>query len=362
MKKFLILAATAVVALAACSKVEVNRPEASPISFAPNALMTKALIFPEGNGPDKNAFPVTDSFAVFAFANINGTGVNYATPLMGDVTIKNVNGDWKASAGTYLWPATGTVDFYAYYPATLTASFISDVDPKGVNLTGISLGTTVGDQIDPMVGQTLNQVASSKPKVALVFKHITSQIAATAFDATQTESLRGKITIEKVVFKNMKTTGDYREGTAIGGGLWSNINNNTDFTSFFGSKVLTTTENYLSEGEFSASINNSAAFVVIPDYVVTGTTADQAIEVSYSIAAYTINGFDYPATPTQTVSIPLYNRITNNKFENGKRYIFHLGLSLDGANNEIMFSPEVEGWVTEDVNGITVDVVKATVL
>lgn len=195
-----------------------------------------------------------------------------------------------------------------------------------------------------------------------MFKHITSQIAVTAFDATSTETLKGKISIEKVTFKNMKTSGDYTKSTTIGKGAWSNINTKANFVSFEGSEVLQTTESFLSGASFVASIDNSAAFVVIPENVVTGTAEDQVIEVKYSIAAYTINGFDYPATPTQTVEIPIYGRVSGNKFQNGKRYVFHLGISLDGANNEIMFSPMVEGWENEDISGITIDAVKATLM
>ena len=362
MKKISILAA-ALVVLAACSKGEVEMPESVAIDFAPNALATKGLILPDGNSPEQLAFPTSESFNVFAFADINdGAGVNYASPLMNDVNISYQGGDWKATTGTYLWPAAGSVDFYAYHPGSITANFDSVTEPKGLELTGISLGTTVGNQIDPLVASTLAQVAASKPKVSLVFKHITSQIAVSAFDATTTTSLQGKISIEKVVFKNMKTSGDYREGTTVGKGAWSNINTKTDFTSFSGSEVLSTTESYLSAGSFIAAIDNSAAFVVIPENVVSDPAEAQSIEVSYSIAAYSINGFDYPATPTQTVSIPLYNRVSANKFQNGVRYVFHLGISLDGANNEIMFSPVVEGWVTEDITGITVDAVNGTLL
>ena len=361
MKKVIIIAAAAL-ALAACSKNEVNVPEASPINFAPNALATKALILPASDSPEQLAFPTTESFNVFAFAALDGSTYNYTTPLMDDVNISNQGGDWKATTGTYLWPATGKVDFYAYYPSTLNATFISDEEPKGINLTGVSLGTAIGSQIDPLVATTLAQVATTKPQVQLVFKHIASQIAVTAFDATNTESLKGKISIEKVTFKNLHTSGDYTKSTTIGKGMWSNINTNADFVSFQGSEVLSPTESYLSGASFVASIDNSAAFVVIPDNVVTGTAADQIIEVQYSIAAYTINGFDYPATPTQTVNIPIYGRVSANKFQNGKRYIFHIGISLDGANNEIMFSPLVEGWENEDIDGITIDAVNATLL
>ena len=371
MKKILVIAAAAL-AFAACTKSEVFAPAAAEIDFTPNALTTKGLILPDGNSPDQTAFPTTESFNVFAFADLDdGNGYNYTTPLMNDVNISN-QGDWKATpvldpvtgdnTAIYLWPATGKVDFYAYHPESLNATFVSDEEPKGINLAGVSLGTAIGSQIDPLLATSLAQIAKDKPKVALVFKHIASQIAVTAFDATTTETLKGKISIEKVTFKNLHTSGDYTKSTTIGKGQWSNINTTADFVSFQGSEVLQETESYLSGASFTASIDNSAAFVVIPDNVVTGTAADQIIEVQYSIAAYTINGFDYPATPTQTVNIPIYNRVSANKFQNGKRYVFHLGISLDGANNEIMFSPMVEGWETEDISGITIDAVNATLL
>ena len=363
MKKTVIFAA-AIVMLAACAKTEITS-EMQAISFEPNALTTKALILPDGNAPDATAFPTSETFNVFAFANVDGTAVNYAQPLMDDVNISYQNGDWKATTGTYLWPATGTVDFYGYYLGTqtnATVEFISNSEPKGLNIEGISLGTTIGNQNDPLVASTLAQIAPNKPTVGLVFKHITSQIAVTAFDATTTQSLQGKISIKSVVFKNMNTSGDYREGTTTGKGEWSNENTVANFTSFSGSEVLTTTESYLSAGSFAQAIDNSAAFVVVPVDITNDDQTKQSIDVTYSIASYTINGFDYPATANQTVNIPLYNRVSANKFQNGKRYVFHIGISLDGANNEIMFSPTVTGWETEDINGITVDAINATLM
>lgn len=63
MKKVIIIAAAAL-ALAACSKNQVNMPESEAISFAPNALTTKALILPDSNSPEQLAFPETESFNV----------------------------------------------------------------------------------------------------------------------------------------------------------------------------------------------------------------------------------------------------------------------------------------------------------
>ena len=357
MKKLIFFAAVAVT-IAACTKGEIGRTEAAPIDFAPNALSTKALILP-GSSSDE-AFPTDQTFNVFAFSALDGNTYDYAHPLMNDVNISNQAGDWKATTGTYLWPATGKVSFFAYHPASMTANFVS-TDPQHLTFSGVSLGKVIGSQIDPLTACVLAQDAPSKPRVPLVFKHFTSQITATAFDATVTEALKGKIRIKKVVFHNLNTSGDYAEGTTIGKGEWTNVNDVADFIIFNGDEVLEETESYLSAGSFAGSIDNESAFVVIPSDIKTGAGA-QTIDVTYSISAYSINGFDYPATPDQTVNIPLYGKVSANRFQNGKRYVFHLGISLDGANNEIMFSPNVSGWETENIGGITIDAVNAVIL
>lgn len=357
MKKIFILAVAAI-AMAACTKSEISRPESSPISFTPNALSTKALILPGADADD--VFPATESFNVFAFSALNGTDYDYTHPLMNDVNISNQGGDWKATEGTYLWPATGKVSFFAYHPASMTANFVA-TDPQHLTFAGVSLGKVIGNQIDPLSACVLAQDAPSKPKVPLVFKHFTSQITATAYDATVTETLKGKIRIKNVVFNNMNTSGDYSEGTTIGKGEWTNVNDVADFIIFNGDEVLAETESYLSAGSFSSSVDNESAFVVIPSDLKTGAGA-QSIDVTYSISAYSINGFNYPATPDQTVNIPLYGKVNANRFQNGKRYVFHLGISLDGANNEIMFSPTVSGWETVNIGGITIDAVNAALL
>lgn len=361
MKKILVIAAAAL-AFAACSKSEVFMTEPEAISFNPYSLTTKALI-------DGTIFPETDSFKVYAFADVDGKGLNFATPLMDDVTIA-YKSDWKASQGTYLWPATGTADFYAYYPTSLNAVFDTLATPKGLKITGISLGDEIGKQIDPLVAATPSQIAKNKPIVSVVFKHITSQVVVAARDVTKTKSLRGKIFISRVEFKNMKTSGDYAEGSTPGSGQWSNVNTIKNFVPFTGSAIrLDTTENYLSAGSYINSLSGSAAFVVVPNTLMASDSA--RIEVTYRTAPYQINGFEYPAMSDTTVVIPLFNRLGNkvgasfeadNTFQNGRRYIFHLGLSMDGANNEIMFAPSVSEWTNEDINGITIDAVNVGLL
>lgn len=356
MKKTLFL--LSVLALsAACTKNEPMGTDLSPIGFSPMALQTKALILPGDTAPANNAFPVSESFNVFAFADLDGAGTadatDYVKPLMNDVNISYQGDNWKATSGTYLWTATGTVDFYAYHPGNLTAGFVQEA-PAGLSFTGINVGNEIGSQIDPMVARSMAQISTEKPVVPLVFKHITSQFAAKAFDATVTDALKGKIFIEKVEFKNMNTVGDYRDAESSGSGSWSNQGTPGNFILFEGSQRLAEEASYVAGDRFSDAITNSSAFIAIPGIV---SDADDAagILVTYSIDSYTLNGFVYPATESRTVRIPLYGRVSDNRLKNGRRYVFNIGISLDGAKNEILFAPTVDGWETESIDGITVD-------
>ena len=73
MKKVFLFAAAALM-FAACSDIDVvERPASTPIAFGPNALLTKALILPSSSMPDSLAFPTSETFSVFAFANSTGT-------------------------------------------------------------------------------------------------------------------------------------------------------------------------------------------------------------------------------------------------------------------------------------------------
>ena len=357
MKKILVIAAAAL-AFAACTKSEVFNT-GSAIDFAPSALSTKALV-------TGTTFPTDQTFNVFAFADLNDNqGIDYSNPVMNDVVISKATGDWKGVTTTahpdpYMWTPTGIINFYAYYPSTLTATFSqtenADNVHKGLHLNSVDLGSTIGSQIDPLVACALSQSSEQKPTVAMAFKHITSQMAVYAYDATTIESLRGNIIITSVVFKNMKTVGTYTEGNVTGKGTWAPTNDVVNFTPYTNTSdaTLATTETNLSE---------NALFVVIPFAF---TAADNvAIEVNYKTLAYTVNGFDYPATDVQTATIPLYGTYGNwseNFFSTGKRYVFHIGVTLDKASNEIVFAPSVDEWESVNIDGITIDAVHNTLI
>lgn len=344
MKKVIVLAVIAAATLTGCSMNEVEI-ESNEIQFKANAISTKALINPSGT-KDSTNFPTTETFGVVAYYTNESSVV---TTFMNKVKISNQKGDWKAeSTDPYIWPAKGTIDFYAYHPYNVDVEVNSD---KRITFTDINLGNEIGYQNDPLVAMAKDQVAANRPKVGLVFKHIASQIVISAVDVTESNLLKGNITLKEVKVNNVKISGDYVDGTTLGKGIWSHQSSPTTFTVFSGSEQLKSTENYLSANSFSSSLDGCAAFVVVPQTITAGT---QTITVKYDVKAFLCNGTDYPAqeNKTDTVNISVND---DSGFLCGKRYVYHLGFSLDGVNKEITFSPEVEGWTNEDINNIVFD-------
>ena len=354
MKKMFFIAAAAVAAMTACTNVEIATPENNEISFQTMSVSTKALILPDKDSKDINPLPATAQFGVFAFVN-----ADYDTPLMNDVTIgcdATANNTWKAlGSTTYIWPASGNVDFYAYYPASVTGSF--DKTVKKVKMTGVDLGSTIGDQVDPLVAVTMGQIAEEKPQVKLVFKHTSSQILVSAYDATTNPNLQGNIVIKNVKFNNVYTKGDYTDGTTLGKGTWTNHSALADFEVFSGEVSLPVgeeNESYLSQGSFTNAVDNNSAFVIIPEDV---DPAQQTITVVYDVLPFVNGGYTYPKQENKTVTFGFKNQvIKDNHFKPGVRYVFHLAFTLDKANNEIIFAPQVDGWETENINSLVIDV------
>ena len=343
MKRMNVIAAVAaVVTLTGCAMNEVEFGS-NEIQFSAKTISSKALINPTGTSGSFD-FPADLSFGVIATHKV---GEAAATTFMNNVEITKETGVWKADTEEpYLWPSAGTLDFYAYHPYSATAASITG---GFLSLTGINLGSSIGNQNDPLVALSKDQIAASRPMVGLAFKHIASQIVISAKDVTTAVSLQGKITLKEVKVNGMKISGDYLDGTTTGKGSWSNLGSVTSFTVFSGSRVLGTTEDYLSAESFSSASDGSASFVVVPQPVST-----QTISVVYDVKAFSCNDTDYPARSGVTATVVITGN-ANNEFACGKRYVYHLGFSLDGVNNEVMFSPTVSGWETEDIDNILFD-------
>ena len=125
MKKVIIIASAALLALAACTKVEVvdNTP-AQKINFQVANYMTKA----QGNNFQAEApYFFTNAW----YTPESGTANQHYMP---NVKVELIDGAWQP-AEPYYWPKTGTINFFSY------ASF-NDLAAAEVNTGDADYGTT----------------------------------------------------------------------------------------------------------------------------------------------------------------------------------------------------------------------------
>lgn len=158
MKKIIFMAATAI-AFAGCSQTELDE----------NFVGQKEIKFSNLNDKinSRAANDAKDNYVVYAA----WSGGDTSWFINGD----EVNGTNDTPTGTYHWPATGSIDFYAWAPATVmtTASY--------PNLTINYTVPTAANQdftiAAPRTGQTST---TNSGVVSLEFAHMLSKVSVTA--------------------------------------------------------------------------------------------------------------------------------------------------------------------------------------
>ena len=182
MKKFILLAASALAVLASCTKTELitTDNDLKPIAFenfvhkstkAAEAVETTV----EANGFGVSAFYTKDASTSAYFENI-------------DVAYTSADDRYKT---TYYWPLEGTMDFYAVYPKekTITSS------TKTID------GYTTEGAEDLMIATALSEncathcTASPNTPVALTFSHLLTQV----YFEIKGEEAVNKYKVEKIV-------------------------------------------------------------------------------------------------------------------------------------------------------------------
>lgn len=144
---------------------------------------------------------------------------------------------WQFSDGKHYWPATGSLDFFAYMPAT-KPSYISTItyamsdDPTPV----LNRQFTCGDLPNSDTGQSTvkefiyalqtgqSKAAQGATGVALNFKHPLARITLQWSAADHTG-----IAINSIAFKNIKNNGTCTID-ATGNATWTPTGDATDFT------------------------------------------------------------------------------------------------------------------------------------
>lgn len=324
MKKLFILASAALV-LAACNNdVKIDENTAPVGSNAQKEIAFTAFSTPakhvRSNAPVEGAtFDNGTSMYVSAWDVVTASGRNYFS---NKEFAKGENNTW-VSAGVY-WPLSPTtINFLAY--ANLTAgSAVWDTDAaKEVVLT---MGDNSATQNDLMyaigtgtVVQNPDNTLTFPTSVPMVFKHAQAwiQFKVKAQDATIASALTiNSITLNQVSCEGICTVtqtnydaASYQSVAAV----WS------DYTSHKDDIAAVAAAGYSS---LSASLQEYANLMVIPDQGITGFTIN-----------YTLDSKAYDYTYT----------LTSATLEQAKKYIYAINFNL----HQIEIAPSVEAWDAE---------------
>lgn len=356
MKKYILIAAVASVALAACTKNEVKPVEMdqeityqtintkAASSFASDRHFTSyAYMLPSGQTWDSNS---SSGSAYIADADI----YYHNTP----------NYEWKA-VNTYYWPKQGSLTFFAWSTyttskASLTGATVSCTQAKGIQVDKFDIEQN--KNVDFLVAEVAKDKKANETQhadgsgntwakgVPTVFKHALSKLVFKV--VTVKGGANYNYTTDNVTFtvKSIKLKGvnnklaysqDWQSGSTASKHTWTDPAPavEIDVPVFTGEYIASNSATALTpaEGDYS---------IVIPQ----SFDADDVLEIIYEIKTEFISGS--PVTETVTISDKKLSEVYTAKWEPGKEYTLTIKLGID----EVLWDPTLDDWAV----GTTVDV------
>lgn len=353
MRKNIVIALAACVALAACTKNELKPVEVDQqITFqaAVNKASTKAMI-------DGTSYGTGNTFGTVAY-KVKGSTTELYIPVSEVKYTAGTPAYWSTEA-PYYWPKDGsTLTFYSYSPfnyseaATPTAI---DVTPAATGLTFTDYSVKNHQKTDLMVaekkaGQTGNTSAAGgswAQGVPTVFHHMLAQIVAINFQ-TVVNALATPVVVKDYANGHSSTSayvaGDkqfvvtdvyfekfFEQGTLTAGDSWSweSTGSVTDSYTWYSNPTGTKFIN----GECTP--RNTYYLVLPQDF----NDVTAKLHVKYEIHTYTSDSAH--ATEKMDVSVPLKN--LNASWEKNKKYTYTLNIDLD----RIYWDPKVTEWESD---------------
>lgn len=363
MKKYFILAAAALVAIAACSKNEADTAayeQSRVINF--NTVANKATKAPISGTVYSYNLP---SFGVFAsYLEKNKTWAANkasATRYMDDVEVSfNDAKEIWAPASTYYWPLEGSLSFIAYSPKDAATAAFAEATGT-LTLSAFTVNTTVADQVDLLYSsvnadRTMNEsyyVDSANSKnsenadgdkgVNIKFKHALAQVifkAKTAddvFDAGMSFKIDTLFVNAASTADNMTVVNPADADAAATITTWTNPKTNADFVvrsdDFPNATVATGAANFLGK-TLSDPIGD--ALLMIPVTAFAGT--DPTVTVKYTL--YRLSD----ALPMGSKEVTIHFDDIDDTvadWQAGKKYVYNLTIDLQ----KIYFNPSITDWV-----------------
>ena len=209
MRKYLIITAAALLALASCAKVEENNSSDRAISFQVTRYQnTKA----EGDPADyKDAYQAVPFGAYAWFKGVNPAD-NAAFMTNQKVSYRQAEDAWLPDGFTDFWPKSGSLDFICYSPYSADAAGITIAEDK----ISFKDYTPAADDLmygDKAVGLSDNAETYYYKGVPVLFHHALARVALqvkaaylqkTAADGDVT---KWEITVNSATLKDVRTTG-----------------------------------------------------------------------------------------------------------------------------------------------------------
>ena len=346
MRKIILFAAAASVALVACTKNEVT-----------NVSSDKEITFQTVETKAAAAFDENNKFISYAFFNAKGENWDAkngtASPYISDAVISfnSAAKEWKAGQ-VYYWPKQGSLTFFAWSTNTtakpeITGGTVNCTTAKGIEIDNFSIASN--KNVDLLVAeiaknqtQNTTQVSDWEKGVPTVFKHVLSKLIFNV--QTVDDSGNGKdyssegvtFTVKSIKLKSVKDQLAYAQswqtGNAPSKHEWT-TNSSTEevpITVFTGSQVATKDATALTLGA-------EDRYIVIPQEFDAATGTEDLLDITYEITTnYTGTAF------TETVNhLVKLSEVYPENWEAGKQYTLTIKLSL----NEVLWAPSVDPWV-----------------
>ena len=299
MKKLIICAAAAIVALASCSKTQViNTEDPKEIGFKTiTGVMTKA---------EQKTGVFTQDLGVIAYYTYGGTEKMYFDN--SQFTRESGQPLWDGVAKKY-WPLQGTLDFIVYSPYQ-SGSVV--VDKKITLVVDNSAYTSIGNQVDYLYGgEYVTGKEKSEDAVSVELKHALAKVTLN-FKGTPGITVNS-VELEKPCLKGTYSVNYLSSSIAP---VWSSttqMGGNLLLSDFVGKS--------LEQDDYQ-----SVSIMVVP------------AEASKILLTYSLPGSEYNNNSNMNLKaeIPL-----NEDWESGKQYTYNITMTT----YEIKVDTKVVEWV-----------------
>ena len=228
MKKYIIIAAAAVAALASCAKVEtVDVQKEVTFEVANRLQQTKA---------SGSVYDTSIDFGTYAWFTATSGSTN--ADFMVNETIGYVGGVWKNKVNTFYWPKTGSVSFISYSPFDGTNG-TGDSNPA-ITADSITYTDITAGDIDYLYADkatcssNVNDITdgdgaadSGFSGVPTLFRHALAKVSfiikasfLTYTDPTTNTTTTWEVTVNSAQISGFKTTGDLALTLNTDGNTW----------------------------------------------------------------------------------------------------------------------------------------------